>query len=112
MSVDAAECPEIQKIRAEVPEFESTFQEVLQDEEGDLGVFQAMSTFATWVRSRLDEASTAPEIQRSFAAIEHLLTARYYQLADALVTEFIEVVFDHPKALEHMGPATLKRLRR
>lgn len=104
MSADALRSPVIMRIREEVPEFESTFQSALLDEDGEMGSFQAMSTFATWLVDRLQTDPRAPEIERSFAAVEYVASSAAFPMGRALVTEFVEAVGDHADAIGRLGP--------
>lgn len=106
MSADAIRSPVISKIREEVPEFEDTFQATLLEEEGELGSFEAMSTFAAWVLDTLRTNRHAPAIERSFSIIEHVAGAGTYPMGQALVTEFVEAIGVQPDAISLLGPSS------
>lgn len=108
MSLDADTSPEIDALRAAVPEFEGRFQAELVEEDGELGPFQAISRFATWVLARVD-AGDADAARRALDAIEHLIDDRRFELGDALAAEFVEVVGDDPRLFALMGPRTRER---
>lgn len=109
MTADALGSPEVTSLRQAVPEFEATFQEEFDAEDGELGAFQATSAFAEWVRNRLDDPSGDDAIRRAFAAVERLIIDSHFPLGDALAAEFIEGTWDHPRAEAHMGAATRGR---
>lgn len=109
MTADALGSAEVSLLRQSVPEFEPVFQEELDAEDGELGAFQAVSVLADWVRDRLDRHADDDAVDRAFGAVERLITDDEYPLGDALATEFIEVVWDHPDARAHMGAATRER---
>ena len=88
MSADALRSPVVSEIREEIPEFEDSFQTALADEDGDMGSFQAMSTFAAWLIQRLQAGPGAPEVERSFAVVERIAGSAKYPMGRALVTEF------------------------
>ena len=109
MSADALGSPEVSLLRRRVPEFESTFQDEVREEDGELGAFQAMSILGDWVRDRLDAGRDDDAVQRAFDAVEAIITDDRYPLGDALAAEFIEAVWDHPQAVALMGSTTRKR---
>jgi hypothetical protein len=106
----AAGSPVIAAIRSQVPEFEEAFQAELGAEGPDMGAFQAMSVFATWLRERIDQSSEGPDVQRAFRAVEEIASGDSdYPMGRALVTEFVEALTDHARAVRLMGPETLRR---
>jgi hypothetical protein len=109
MSGDAGSSPEVTKVRENVPEFESAFQEELRAEDGEMGPFQAMSLLAEWTRERLRNAPDDEPARRAFDAVEQLITDEQLHMGDALAAEFIEGIWDHPDADELMGPKTRER---
>lgn len=111
MTVDAVGSPEVGLVRREVPEFEPVFQEVLVEEEGELGAFQALSVFADWVCVRLENGDDEDAVRRAFDAVERLFADEGFPLGDALAAEFIEVVWANPQAVERMGARTRERAR-
>lgn len=105
----AADSEAISLIRRSVPEFEPRFREALNEEDGELGVFQAMSVFATWILERLQREPCDDATQRGFSAVERLITDRTIELGDAVAAEFIEHVWTDPQAVGLMGPRTRAR---
>lgn len=106
MSADALQSPVVSAIRREIPEFENSFQTALVDEDGEMGSFQAMSTFAAWLMQRLQVSPGAPEIARSFAVVERIASAANLPMGRALVTEFVEAISGSAQAINHLGPAS------
>jgi len=106
MSADALRSPVVSKIRDEIPEFEGNFQTALADEDGEMGSFQAMSTFAAWLIQRVHVSPEAPEVERSFAVVEQIASSPEYPMGRALVTEFVEAIGDSSQAIGHLGPAS------
>ena len=110
MSADALRSPVVSKIREEIPEYEDSFQRALADEDGEMGSFQAMSTFAAWLIQRLQVGTEAPEVERSFAVVERIASSAEYPMGRALVTEFVEAMGDSPEAIRRLGPASRAHL--
>jgi hypothetical protein len=74
-----------------------------------MGAFQAVSLFATWLMNRLDQSSLAPDVRHAFRVIEEIAANdSAYPLGRALVTEFVESLADHARAVRLMGPETLR----
>jgi hypothetical protein len=106
---DAVDSPAMRWVRDSVPEFEDAFQDELRQEDGELGVFQAMSRLAEWVEDRLEKDGHDEAAQRAFDIVERLITDRDIQLGDDLAAEFIEATWDNPQARALMGPRTRER---
>lgn len=106
MSADALRSPVVAKIREVVPEFEEGFQSALADEDGEMGSFQAISTFAAWLIQRLQVGPGGPEIERSFAVVERIASSAEFPMGRALVTEFVEAISHSSKAIGLLGPAS------
>ena len=93
-------------IRARVPEFEETFQTELRAEDGEMGAFQAMSVFASWLNRQVQESPASPTVQRAFGAVEEIASRGDYPMGPSLVTEFVEALSDSSRAASLMGPNT------
>jgi hypothetical protein len=106
MRGDALRSPVVSKIREEIPEFEDSFQTALVDEDGEMGSFQAMSTFGAWLTRCLQVDPGAPEVQRSFSVVEQIASSAEYPMGRALVTEFVEAIGDSSEAIGRLGPAS------
>ncbi|MBO9520808.1 MAG: hypothetical protein J7518_04645 [Nocardioidaceae bacterium] len=106
MSADALRSPVVSKIRETVPEFEDSFQTALAEEDGELGSFQAMSAFATWLIQRMQAGPDVPEVDRSFYVVEQIASSEDYPMGRALVTEFVEAVGHSSKAISRLGSAS------
>lgn len=111
MTGDATSSPEVSMVRREVPEFESTFQEELRDEDGEMGPFQAVSLLADWVREKLRAAPDDDAVRRTFSVVESWITEERFPLGDALAAEFIEGIWEEPAAKALMGPRARERAR-
>lgn len=101
--------PVIAAIRSQVPEFDEAFLRALETDEGQMGAFQAMSVFAEWVEDRLEHSPQSPEVLRAFTAVEEIASSSQYPMGRALVTEFVEALTNHPRAVLLMGPETLRQ---
>ncbi len=106
MSANALRSRVVSKIREEIPAFEHSFQAALADEDGEMGSFQAMSTFAAWLLRRLQVDPEAPDVERSFSVVERIAGSAEYPMGRALVTEFVEAIGDSPEAISRLGPAS------
>lgn len=101
--------PVVAAIRSQIPEFEEAFQTELDAEGHEMGAFQAVGLFATWLRECLDQPSEATTVRRAFRVVEEIAANdRDYPMGRELVTEFVEVVADHARAVPLMGPETLR----
>lgn len=107
----ATSSPEISQIRKSVPEFEDSFKLLIEEEEGEVESFEAMSWFASWLLERLHADPMAEEVERAFAAVERLATEAEFQLSTPLVTEFVEAVSNDSQAVLRLGQTSKGFLR-
>jgi hypothetical protein len=109
-TASAVGSPVVAAVRSQVPEFEEAFQAELDAEGPEMGAFQAMSVFATWLRERIDQSSEGPDVHRAFRVVEEIASNESgYPMGRALVTEFVEALTDHARAVPLKGPETLRR---
>ncbi len=83
------------------------FLRELDAESGEMGAFQAMSVFAEWLGYRIEQSPDSLEVLRAFQTVEGIASSNDYPLGRELVTEFVEVLRDNPRAISLMGPETL-----
>lgn len=106
MSADALRSPVVSTIRETVPEFEDSFQTAVAEEDGEMGSFQAMSAFATWVIQRMQTDPRLPEVVRSFDVVEQIANSEDYPMGRALVTELVEAASHSSEAIRRLGPVS------
>ena len=111
---DDDEC--ILLLRCFVPEFEPYLTEYKQAEGDPVGSYETVARFADWVIAVMQQGD-APAIRRAFLAVEALavMDSRWFQSANGLVNEFLQVLSADPKvgasvdAAALMGPVTRRR---
>ena len=104
----AVNSPVIVAIRSRVPEFDGAFLRALDDEEDEMGAFQAMSVLAEWVEDRIEHSPQSLDALPAFAAVEEIASSSEYPMGRELVTEFVEALADSPRAIALMGPETVR----
>jgi hypothetical protein len=104
----AVASPVVAAIRSRVPDFDAAFLRALDDEEGEMGAFQAMSVLAEWVEDRIQHSPQSLDALPAFAAVEEIASSSEYPMGRALVTEFVEALGDSPRAIALMGAETLR----
>ena len=99
---------EIVTLRNDVPGFEVAFKQALDDEGPEMGAFQAMSVFASWLEGRIEQSPKGPDVRQAFRVVEAIATTDTYPLGRELVAEFVEALWGNPTAIQFMGPETLR----
>lgn len=64
--------PVVDAIRSLVPEFEEAFRKEFEAEGPGMGAFQAMSLFAEWLGSRIEQSPDGTDVRRAFWVVEEI----------------------------------------
>ena len=104
MTSDARNSPTIQRLLARLPEFKPTFDQFVQEEDGEFGSFWAVNELHRWAFPQ-----NHPDLlRRVFDAFEEVYADRSLRDGDYLAIEFFEGVCEAGRARfdGYIGPCS------
>lgn len=94
MTLDARDSPTIQRLRTRLPEFETPFDQFVEEEDGEFGSFWAVNELHRWAFPQDDPGL----LRRVFDAFEEVYADPTLQDGSDLAIEFFEAVCEAGRA--------------